>query len=345
MFRISTLILFVLLSFSASAVPVKDLYSATAISESRSKESLKKAANEAFLRVLSKASGQSIAHISAEPRIAQDLKNPMTLVERFSYQVRKNKKDVDELWVKVTFSEKAVISVLQTGGLKLWPENRPATLILPVVQKNNHKVLIRRNHEDSFNLSSALTHYSMQYGLPIVTATKTNRNNLEGLWVFNHKTMEKAAGGIAHDTIFTARIAVVSSGRFIGAWFLKEKGKSYSVDVSAKNADEFVKKGFAWLAKHYSKQYALALVNDLSERQLILRSLNTQQDYDAAMKYLESHDLIRHVYLIEANTDHIKLSLALKTSVEQLSKAFELDNKMRVNEQDEITHIMDYSWR
>jgi hypothetical protein len=349
-----TLLLLVLTAFFAQlsyGVPVPGLYSATVVTEDRSKQSFTKASELAFIKVLVKTSGQSEALISSEPRIAQDIRNATKMVKRFSYQNQQNEQGEPELMITVSFADNLVNDVLRRGGLNIWPNNRPLTLVLPVVQQNNNKFLVATGQKSGAELAERLKHYSLEFGLPISFAKSAHRSQLEQLWSFKRQAIEQVGQTVRNDNSFVARVAIVSSGSYIGSWFLTEKDKHYSLDVSATNADEFVEKGFAWLAKHYSNQFSLALVSNLNEHQLSLSGINSMQDYDNAISYLQNHDLIDHVYLLEVNGDTLFFSMSLKSNVDQLQKSFELDRKLaqQIDADADLnaahSAMMRYSWR
>lgn len=333
---------FLLLSFfSASAsfaVEVKDLYSASVNVLDRSKASFNAAADIALLRVLVKASGNDAATIQNEPRLAQDLKDAARWVERFSYH-----QDNEQLQLKLSFPEKRITTLLQQGGLNLWLSNRPLSLVLPVVQKQGQKELIRLNRNDDYSFNRAIDRQASAFGLPVVTAASNNSDVLESLWVFNLASINNLSQQIQHDVVFTARVAITSAGRYTGAWYLIDGDKTSYIDATADNAEEFTKIGFAWLAKHFAKQYSLRFLTAHNEHLLVVSDVQGHQDYQSLLTYLESHNLISHVYLIEANNQQLSLSLVLKADTTQLKKSFSLDKKLQEIESDSEA-FMQFKW-
>ena len=370
-----SLLILVSLSTMVLAIPLDHFYAASVNVESRDKNSFKRAAKQAAINVLVKASGQNRAFVISDPRIARDLEEAYRWVEQFSYnqQAPSSLAGKSSLMLTMQFPEKRVADWLEKGGLRLWLNNRPVTLILSIVQDVSqqkrsqgqetklqtqlYSLVIGQSASDrtaklspEHDMATALVKYSKQLGLPIVGLSKkknkileVNSKKVSRLWQFNSEQIQKLGRTIENDAIFTARIAITGSKRFVGTWFLLENDSRSYVDINAGNADEFVAKGFAWLAKHYSKQYAMRLQSAHDEYTLTIQSIDKQEHYQNMMNYLEKHELIKEVYLLEASGSSVTVSLLLKTDIAQLEKAFLLDKKLQ--KLDCLTECqLDYQW-
>lgn len=332
------LAVWVVLSAPAFAVQVSDLYLGEVAVASQGKEDFEDAAKKALLAVLIKTSGNTAEAITSEPRIAQDLHNASTMVERFSY--RKNN---EQLYLRAKFPELHVLQLLQKGGLKLWPPNRPNVLVLPVVQVSSQKTLYSNNYRGR-EIKPMLTHASEKFGLPLTLVEQSLGESTEALWSFEPGTLNQYKQHSKTDAVYGARVAKLSNGDYIGAWYFYDGEGGKLFDVGAKTLAGFFDKGAQKLAKHLASQYSLRLTSAHNEQLLIIEGVANEQDYQALLEYLNKHHLIDTVYLLEANSAQLQLSLVLKADVAQLRKTLSLDNKLRVvaNSNDLLLH---YKWQ
>ncbi|NRB37529.1 MAG: DUF2066 domain-containing protein [Pseudomonadales bacterium] len=333
-----------LLSFvtqvSSFAASVDGIYSAEVEVNDRTKSSFEKGLRQALLKVLAKNTPSTIRDIRANPHLAGDLKRGHKYVEQFSYQLKGEDTDSPQLYLKASFPHAVINDFLQRGGLSLWPANRPSTLIIPVLKVNGALSL----NNSVADLDGLYKDMAFKHGIALAgndLQRKISRKYLRDYWNWNVAGINAATESIQHDAVFTGRIAVTSSG-VRGGWMLLQGDKKYSIDIQAQSVGQFVDKGFAWLARLWSKQYAINLQLSGNEQLLMVGGISNHAQYMQLMAYLKKLDVVDQVYLLQLESDKVTMAVALKSDVQQFAKTLKRSRHLKL--QSDAEGQMTYLW-
>lgn len=338
MVRIYTVFLGLLLvcSLPAQAVVLENFYSATVPVANRDKATFTIGLRDALVQVLVKASARPEDVIKDEPRLAQDLANGEQLVEQFSFSQRKLTKSetgepYEQLFLTASFPEKTILGLLQKGGLRLWPNDRPSTLVVPIVKELGVARLATGSQAADEQIRQQLQHQAELRGIPLQLPRADSLSNwrLEKLWQLNPTVIDELGKDYKAEAVLIARMAITGEGRILGGWQLSQADTLSNYDVNTETMAAFIDDGIAWLARSWANQYAVKLLSAENETLLVVNGIRNHQQYEALLDYLESIDIVDKVYLLEARQQQLQLAVALKTQVEQLYKTLQQDQKLQ----------------
>lgn len=333
------ILLMVSLANVTMAVEVKGLYSAKVPVTSRDRAVFRQGVHDALLLVLQKSSSHTAAEIIQMPSLAADLKNSYRYVEQYSYQTvpvtSADGQEAEQLLLKATFPSAVITSLLQRGNMNYWPANRPALLVMPVVKVDGALHLNDTSINEQAELDLAINNAAFYYGLPLVNQQQLNlmnTQNLRALWLWDVAQIEASARSIKKDATLVGRIAQTSDGRFIGGWMLVQGDISASTDITANSIQEFVHKGFAWLSKRWTKEYAVNFQLTANEQVLHVRGIDTHEKYTRLVTYLEALDVVDHIYILQVEGDQMTLAVDLKADADQFFETIELSRYFKPTE-------------
>ncbi len=332
------------------AVELPDFFSAKVAVKDRSKESFKRGVRSALEAVLMKTSAASLQDIRQQPRIAQDIARADRLVEQFSYESKKQVSgdgvEEEQTYLKASFPEETIKDLLQQANFKYWSNNRPLALVWPVVKVDGQASLANIIDPESKEVVQAVIDASRKYGLPLLLPDASQIVNVQSLWRWNSSAIKSASSAYQADAIFVARMAITGDQRVIGGWLLIQNNKTESVDVNAESLEEFIDRGYAWLAKHWAAQYAVKLLVAENETLFIIKNIDSQQKYEAVLSYLENLDVIDRVYLLSVKASQLTTAIVVRSDLYQLQKILALDKQLIPAEMDEQNNSqLIYQWQ
>lgn len=338
--------------FSTSAVyaaTVDGLYSAKIKVTDREKLTFEKALRDALVVVLSKNSPASAQEIRSNPNMAGDLTRGHKYVEQFSYQTIIHNKGEDnenqELFLKVSFPGSVINDFLQRGGFSLWPANRAATLLIPVVKLNGSLSLNDAAVRRQLGMDKAFKDAAFKYGIALAPSHEQNKvpkEYVNAFWNWNLGVIAQSTAKIQKDAVLTIRMAVTSRG-VRGGWMLQQADKKVSVDIQAQSTEQFIDKGFAWLARLWSEQDAVNLQLSSNEQLLMVSGINSHAKYMQLMTYLNALDIVGQVYMLQMELDKVTMAIALKADAQAFEKA--LQRSRHLNVQNSADGATTYQWQ
>ncbi len=323
------------LPISLQAAMPDELYSAEVPVKSRDKDDFEAGLRKVLLKVLAKNSSSSRQDILQNPSMAGDLESGHRYVEQFSYRAEDRPavegEDVQQLFLKASFPATVIRDFLQRGNLKLWPANRPTTLVLPIVNKGGilmyssdsrlNRYDIRRRIKDAANDKGIVSKVVNTRQLPGVSVNE--------LWYWNIPAIKAATAEVKKDAVLVVRMAMTSDGSVRGGAILIENEKSSTFDVIGNNVNQFMQRLMASLADSWSEQYSINLQHGGNEQLIIVDGIKNHQDYTQMMRFLETMDIVEQVYLVQAEAHRLSLSISLKTDTEQFERSLSMSKKFQ----------------
>ena len=337
-------------SLTVHSAPVEGLYSGRVEVQNRDRRTFEAGLRQVLLQVLVKNSASSLSQIKNNPHLAGDLKNGHRYAQQFSYEVKTYMDDAGDeqkkLYLEAIFPESVITDFLQRGALSLWPASRPATLVIPVVKLDEKLSLHDKPLNESLKLDELVLQKAKKYGIAMLPAAQQRRvstRNIKAYWYWNASSIKSGSAAIQKDAIFSGRIAITSNGAVRGGWLLIEGDEEKSVDIQAKSVEEFIDKGFLWLAQYWSVRDAINLQLGGNETVLSIADIQRPEDYAQLMKYLSDLDMVEKVYLLQADAQRLDIAVALKSDVDQFERALATGRRLmaQVNSTGEIS----YHWQ
>ena len=333
-------LLFILLSATARAVVVEDLYTVELPVEDQSTSLRLKVFNLAFRDVIIKVSGTSetIEH----PALGQPLRSSSRYVHQFRYLTRKTKQensfDAGQLFLRVVFNQEAIENLLRENGIPVWGKERPSTLFLFNYERNQSASIV--SGDTTPGVVEAIEVLARERGIPVLFPLLDLEDRvhfgIQDINAFNEQKMTLAAARYAPDALLVGRITQRTEG-WLGQWQAYFSNQVFKWSFKGDTDIEVFRQAIARLGQTLAKEYALATFAATDEELLLaVDQMKGLTDHIRVQAYLQSLDAIEAARLVLVEQDKVTYRVNLRNSSEDLSRLIGLSD---VLEQLELPQI------
>jgi uncharacterized protein len=279
---------------TARSVTVPDLYE-TAQPVEGSREA---AFVDALKTVVVRVSGQR----DAVARLGAQLNNPRKYVQRFSFTAAGV--------LEVGFDSASVDQLLIDAGLPVWGRERPATLVMLMVEDRDGTVRAV-SPEQSSPERDAISRVARQRGLPLK-------------WPGSHERMAAPADLTAAMQVaarYGANAVLLGNMRAgFARWTLLSSEGVSEVTGSLEDGVHLASDTFARVFAATGSSLGTVLVE--------VTGIGNLEAYAATLNYLENMTLVRGVQLEQVSGETLRFRLAVRGDAATLRRAIALDNRL-----------------
>lgn len=305
------MVVFFVLSLIASSLAHAhaDFYASSVAVEDRSTEVLRLGLREALVQVLSKASGMPVELIKQRSSLAQELNYGDKLASQFAYHSKKVQIDgkwQQKLYLKASFPESKVVSLLQKGGLTFWAPERPALHLLVMEKRGSQTDWFADEYDVLKELQNqAVLHWGFEIEQQTVELEPAR------LWYADEALLAQG-----NKPLLVIRLRPSDSGQVNGSANLVNL--ELSQFFRADNEEQWFQQAIAWAAGQLSAKYAVQLLSRDSEVMLRFSDVNDYQQYQEVLSAIEALDIVQHVYVLGLDANTLRLAVSYTTQLEQL---------------------------
>lgn len=320
-----------LLTHSALAVPVANLYSASVAISSETKPARTEAIQQAFRQVLIKVSGNpSIATASV---IIKHVKEANNYLQAYTFQSLPIGKQT-KLFLTATFNEKAINDLLLQGAQSVWGINRPLTLVWLVIQQPQEGTQISPVGSDN-QAAQVLQAQANNVGLPIMfpILDLTDIEALSGtdLLQTNILKIMQASARYNTDAILAGRVSQTALG-WQANWLLLNNGKETTWTSQGKSLIPVLGLGVSLSAQVLASRYKITPNKDANITSqpitLIVNNITDMTVYSKVLNYLHQLTSVKQIEVSEVSSDKVVFNIELKSDEATFMQAIALDHAL-----------------
>lgn len=325
-----------LLIFSHATLAQADFYASVVEVEDRSTEALRQGLREALVRVLSKASGVPSELIKQRSGLAQDLMYGDKLASQFAYHSKKVCEGDDcqqQLYLKVSFPEGKVVSLLQKGGLTFWAPVRPALSLL-VLEKQGGQTLWFEDEQGV--LKELQKNAILNWGFAVTPEQLTVEPS--NLWY-----AEDALLAQNEAPLLLLRLRQSDAEQVSGSAGLTNLEQTQF--IQADTLEQWFQTAIDWAAAQLSAEYAVQLQTTDSEIVLRFTGVSDYQHYQTILAAVETLDIVQHVYVLGLDKQALRLAVSYTTRPEQLQQQLLQNKKMQLSKENSASNYqLELQW-
>jgi len=333
--------LMLIISFSSQASVVEDLYTVELAVADQTTSLRLDAFKQAFRDVIIKVSGSEDA--LKVPGMARPLKSSARYVHQFRYILRKDDNaesfDNGQLFLRVTFNQDAVESLLRSNNISIWGKERPSTLLLISYEINKSASII--SSDTTPELVDELDVLAQKRGLPVLfpllDLEDRQQFGVQDIIESNADNIAMAAARYSPDAVLLGQISGRAGKGWQGQWQAQFSGRRFDWTFSAGSREQVLTQAVDQLAKLLAKEYALQSSAGFDQEVLFsVDHVNRLEDHVRVLSYLQSLDAIESVRLVLIEQDRLSYRVKLRNTRDDLSRLISLGS---VLEQLELPQI------
>ncbi|HHC71959.1 MAG TPA: DUF2066 domain-containing protein [Thiotrichales bacterium] len=326
------LLLFLLLmplQAGAVAVRVPDLFEAAVPVEDQSRGEREAALARALAEVVVRVSGQADAHL--QPAVVRAMTGAARLVQQYSYRQAAPEEEGGEprLLLQVRFDRRAVEKLIAEGGLPLWPERRPLTLVWLVVEAGPERRLV--SGEVAPELQQVLEAEGRRRGVPLMLPLwdleDRSRVSLAEIWGGFLEGVLEASRRYGVDSVLVGRLFRRSDGAWSGSWTLHTPEEELRWQSEGEAMTALLASGVDVLADRLASTYAVRGGGEENGSfHLVVEGVEGLEGYARVERYLlEELEVVERGQLESLSVGRLVFRLHLKGGEEDLRRALALD--------------------
>lgn len=311
-----------LLPLSLSAAEV-ELYQVSGAIASQSEQERREKSPELLRDAVIKIVGDSQAVRDAD--ISPLLADPDKFIQKYSYE-RLNpdaaNTEPDQLALKLTFNESALLDAIERLNLPIWEANRPEMLIWLALDDGDERRLLSGD-DNALSLVENINKAAKRRGLPVIFPVMDLEDQTQltfsDVWSGSKGIIQNASQRYGSQIIVNARITASDDDKTQIRW------QALLADDEARwqsqgTPGEAVTNGIDQLADLLGKQFAQRYVGQSEQQlQLIVEGVDGYQDYERVINYLSRLQAVDQVDVNALVADSLSLEVFLRGD----KKAFE----------------------
>jgi hypothetical protein len=328
--------LFVLLvSVSAHAARVDDLFQVEVVADGRDAGSRDAALRQALGQVLLRITGsqESLRHPSLKPL----LKNPSRFAQQYRFREvpAETPEQAEQLRLWAQFDGVVLAREVREAGLPYWGSERPDVLLWLAIDNRGRRYLVSDNSGGSVarSLSQSASQRGLPLTLPLMDLEDQRAVQFTDVWGGFVGSLEEASQRYRPQVILVGKLGRSgSSGDWRGSWNLLAAGNQQSWTSHAANLEAAVEQGIGETSEWLARQYAV-VATDEAVRSLLVEGVQGLDDYARVSNYLASLTPVEQVQVARVNGQEVEFSLNLNSEERNLLQVITLGRVLEAIEE------------
>ena len=321
-------ILLISIPLSSQAAVVKDIYEVSLPVQSQASDIRRAAFEQAFIEVLVRASGNSLASTSIDVRKAS------RYVQQYRYLPLPETKpavgDTDPsaprhtLWVQ--FNEGAIKKLLRENALPIWGQQRPSVLLWLAVRDGQNRYILRE--QDSSAIKDAVALEAKRRGLPLAWPRMDQADRqavgFADVWGSFWDPVMRASQRYPVDAVMIGRMNWLG-GSWQVNWSLMLDKQTANWKLKALDLELLMASGIDVATDQIASRFSVR--EDVgNEGQLIVQVNGIQQlnSYAGAARYLRSLAPVKSVYVTEVDPKWVRFHIDMTGDMNDLQRIIAL---------------------
>jgi len=332
---IACLFALLLVSVTAHAARVDDLFQVEVAAAGRDAGSRDAALGQALGQVLLRITGsaESLNKSSIKPV----LKNPSRFAQQYRFREipAETPGQAEQLMLWVQFDGVALAREVREAGLPYWGSERPDVLLWLAIDNRGRRYLVSDNSEGSVahSLSQSAYRRGLPLTLPLMDLEDQRAVQFTDVWGGFVGSLQEASQRYRPQVILVGKLGRSgTSGGWRGSWNLLGDGSQQSWTSHAANLEAAVEQGIGEASEWLALQYAV-VATDEAVRPLLVEGVQGLEDYARVSKYLASLTPVEQVQVVRVNGQEVEFSLELNSEERNLLQVITLGRVLQAIEE------------
>lgn len=326
--RLIFAIVLAFLPLLARAETVNDLYRTVVPVADQSKAEQLRAMRIGLGKVLVKVTGDSQAITNVA------FSNPERYVTEFGYVGYRDPQAPEAAasgtGMSLSYAASAIDRLLRQYQLQVWPSDRPALLVWMVVDGAGGKSFVTQENMPAAvsSLKLLMEDRGAPLILPLLDLQDTRNVSENDIWNLNFSKLALAAERYKTNVWLAIRFYQSSSGQWRAARLLNLNGEDDLQNVVANTLPALINKIIPEAVDSLARHYAYVPKMDTEEVMLHLENINDYKNFNQAVGYLESLEVVRRLTVSEVDDHRLLLRLFVEGEVNLLLDTLRRDKRM-----------------
>lgn len=326
--RLIFAIVLAFLPLLARAETVNDLYRTVVPVADQSKAEQLRAMRIGLGKVLVKVTGDSQAITNVA------FSNPERYVTEFGYVGDRDPQAPEAAasgtGMSLSYAASAIDRLLRQYQLQVWPSDRPALLVWMVVDGAGGKSFVTQENMPAAvsSLKLLMEDRGAPLILPLLDLQDTRNVSENDIWNLNYSKLALAAERYKTNVWLVIRFYQSSSGQWRAARLLNLNGEDDLQNVVANTLPALINKIIPEAVDSLARHYAYVPKMDTEEVMLHLENINDYKNFNQAVGYLESLEVVRRLTVSEVDDHRLLLRLFVEGEVNLLLDTLRRDKRM-----------------
>ncbi len=326
--RLIFAIVLAFLPLLARAETVNDLYRTVVPVADQSKAEQLRAMRIGLGKVLVKVTGDSQAITNVA------FSNPERYVTEFGYVGYRDPQAPEAAasgtGMSLSYAASAIDRLLRQYQLQVWPSDRPALLVWMVVDGAGGKSFVTQENMPAAvsSLKLLMEDRGAPLILPLLDLQDTRNVSENDIWNLNFSKLALAAERYKTNAWLAIRFYQSSSGQWRAARLLNLNGEDDLQNVVANTLPALINKIIPEAVDSLARHYAYVPKMDTEEVMLHLENINDYKNFNQAVGYLESLEVVRRLTVGEVDDHRLMLRLFVEGEVNLLLDTLRRDKRM-----------------
>jgi hypothetical protein len=332
---IACLFALLLVSVTAHAARVDDLFQVEVAAAGRDPGSRDAALGQALRQVLVRVTGSTES--LRNPSIGPLLKNPSRFAQQFRFRdiPPETPGQAEQLKLWVQFDGVALAREVREAGLPYWGSERPDVLLWLAIDNRGRRYLVSDNSGGSAarSLAQAASRRGLPLTLPLMDLEDQRAVQFTDVWGGFVGSLQEASQRYRPQVILVGKLGRSgTSGGWRGSWNLLGAGGQQSWTSHAANLEAAVEQGIGEASEWLALQYAV-VATDEAVRSLLVEGVQGLEDYARVSKYLASLTPVEQVQVARVNGQEVEFSLNLNSEERNLLQVITLGRVLQAIEE------------
>ena len=328
----------------ARAEIVRDLYSAEVPVAGSDQSSLDSASREAMAQVLLKMSG-SAETLSLEG-IRSEIQSARKYVQQYAFL---GGQGGEPLAARFEFDGTVMTRLLTNAGAPVWTANRPPVLAWVVLEDASGRRFLGRDSDPELLalLQREFSRRGVPLRFPLFDLADAAALDPDDAWRQDSSALIEASARYGVSDVLAGRLAVLSTGAWVGDWAYLNDTRRLNRTVTANDAQAFLEVAATLVAEDMAARYAVETTSRVASGGVLMqvRGIRDYADYAGVISWLESLELIEHANVERISGELIELRLAAQADAAQLSPIIELNQRLIPAPIAQTEGVLVYQWR
>jgi hypothetical protein len=326
--RLIFAIVLAFLPLLARAETVNDLYRTVVPVADQSKAEQLRAMRIGLGKVLVKVTGDSQAITNVA------FSNPERYVTEFGYVGDRDPQAPEAAasgtGMSLSYAASAIDRLLRQYQLQVWPSDRPALLVWMVVDGAGGKSFVTQENMPAAvsSLKLLMEDRGAPLILPLLDLQDIRNVSENDIWNLNFSKLALAAERYKTNVWLAIRFYQSSSGQWRAARLLNLNGEDDLQNVVANTLPALINKIIPEAVDSLARHYAYVPKMDTEEVMLHLENINDYKNFNQAVGYLESLEVVRRLTVSEVDDHRLLLRLFAEGEVNLLLDTLRRDKRM-----------------
>ena len=306
-----------------AASRIDGLYETQVVVKDQSALERQRGIQNALATVLSKLTGRQ----SSSGQFKDLLSNASSYLNQFQYQTTSGDSGPIYLWV--SFNPRSIEQALEQKRISLWGSMRPDTLLWLAVEDKAGRYILANDKANPVyrSLMASASELGIPMQLPKMDQDDRRVARISDIWGNFPGQIKVASGRYQVDNILMAKL--YSDGvKWHTDWTLVSGTIEQSWSGSGKYAGQALADGLRGYAERLMDRYAIQASSEISRVQLVIKNVNSLQEYQATQNYLSSIMLITSLQLYSVSANQISYLVDLRANLNDLERVLDLQQRL-----------------